>query len=496
VGHGPADRDPKRLLDQLFAGQAPPPDHDRREGGERPLWQIDVYDDRHGAGYGPYDAVRNCLQQRDPEAILKALDAASLFGMGGAAARVGVKWRDVLKAHGDHKYVVCNGDESEPGTFKDRELLLHAPHLVIEGMLLAGLLLRAAPGPADSAPASTDVSGYVYIRHEYGEQIEAVGKAIEEARKQVPEALTLCPLEVFVSPGAYICGEESALLEAIEGRRAQPRNSPPNIRTNGLFDKPTVVNNVETFAWVPAVMLREQGKWYAEQLLRFFSVSGDVQKPGVFESSVNCTLGELIDRAGGMRDGMTLKAVAPSGPSGGFLPRYLRNVEEMRQALGRGLPSLEKRSKPEFERVKRFLEKGLPAGVDKLDIRQLPLDVALFRSLKLALGAGIVVYGEKAGEKVYMLDHARNCLEFFAKESCGKCVPCRLGCQQLVHLAEDLGDEAASDTARTAALARDLGQVMEATSICGLGRTAAKPLLTVLGYFGAEPPSARAAEQP
>ena len=139
--------------------------------------------------------------------------------------------------------MVCNGDESEPGTFKDRELLCHAPHLVIEGMLVAGLILNAK-------------RGYIYIRHEYEEQIESVRHALRDAQREVPQAFARCPLEVFVSPGLYICGEESP-LEVIEGRRAQPRNTPPEIRTNGLFDKPTVVNNVETYAWVPLILLRD-----------------------------------------------------------------------------------------------------------------------------------------------------------------------------------------------------------------------------------------------
>src|SRR5262249_17176755 len=210
-------------------------------------------------------------------------------------------------ARGETRYVICNGDESEPGTFKDREILLHAPHLVVEGMILAGLTLGAS-------------RGFVYIRHEYHEQIDRVDEAIRKARQLLPEVFERFNLETFTSPGAYICGEESALIEAIEGKRAQPRNQPPSIRTNGLFDQPTLVTNVEPCAWVPAILLGRSG-WAGTKPLRFFSISGDVARPGAFEVEfASTTLGDLIDRAGGMRTGRTLKAIAMSGPSAGFTP--------------------------------------------------------------------------------------------------------------------------------------------------------------------------------
>src|SRR5207248_2156018 len=179
---------------------------------------------------------------------LARLDPAALLGMGGAGVPAYRKWLDVWQADGDEKYIVCNGDESEPGTFKDRELLLRMPHLVVEGMILAGLMTGAA-------------AGYIFVRHEYPEQIHALREEIMRA-----ERLGACgenifnsgrnfPVEVFESPGGYICGEQSALLEAMEDRRGQPRNRPPELTTNGLRDRPTVVNNVETLAWAPCIML-------------------------------------------------------------------------------------------------------------------------------------------------------------------------------------------------------------------------------------------------
>ncbi len=188
------------------------------------------------------------------------------------------KWTDVRQAKGDQKYIICNGDESEPGTFKDRELMLRTPHLVLEGVILAGLLTGAT-------------RGYIYIRHEYPEQIAAMETAIRQAERmkicgrQVLNTGREFSIEVFVSPGGYICGEQSALVEAMEDHRAQPRNKPPQLETNGLYDKPTLVSNVETFAWVPAILLKG-AEWYRDlgrngcKGARFFSISGDVNRPG------------------------------------------------------------------------------------------------------------------------------------------------------------------------------------------------------------------------
>ena len=188
--------------------------------------------------------------------LISELEQANLRSMGGAGTPASQKWRDVLEARGDEKYIVCNADESEPATFKDRELLLRTPDLIIEGMVLAALLVRAR-------------HGYIYIRHEYHDQIDTVNEALAVARGRgiigsdsLGTGMSF-DIEVFVSPGGYVCGEQGALIEALEERRAEPRNRPPQLETNGLFDKPTLLSNVETFAWVPAIAL-ESGKWYAD----------------------------------------------------------------------------------------------------------------------------------------------------------------------------------------------------------------------------------------
>ncbi len=489
-------RDLKQLLTGIIAGKVPPPDRDNRDASKRPLWKIDLYDTRHGNVPEPYAAVKRFLKgwpisdrvrklfhegklkpsfsstppYLSSESVIDRLEDADLVGMGGAAARTGKKWRDVRDARGEKRYIICNADESEPGTFKDRELLLHAPHLIVEGMLLAGLVMGAQDRPT---------RGYIYIRHEYHEQIGACRVAIELAKRLVPEAMKLCPLEVFVSPGLYICGEESALIEVIENKRAQPRNQPPDIRNNGLHDQPTLVNNVETFAWVPSILLREPHDWYKSEPLRFFSLSGDVQNPGVYEVSFRSTLGQLVELAGGMRDGLKFFAIAPSGPSGGFLPASL-DGEWVRETLDDGIPGLTSRSKLQGERVAHYRESMTGERISVLD---LPLDVPLFRTLELSLGAGIVLYGARPGEKLSMIDHALNCLEFFQKESCGKCVPCRLGCQQLAHFAEQVKTGRSLPLVQTGEIVRQLAGVMEITSICGLGRAAPNPFMTWLDYF-------------
>ncbi len=461
----------REIVRETLDGRPPPHDVDAsypRQSSEP--WKIDVY--ANDSSLEPYSAVRRFIasgqddKQRDAERdrIVKSLETAGLLGMGGAGGRAYKKWQDVLTATGDVKYVVCNADESEPGTFKDRELLLRAPHLVLEGVILAGLFLNAQ-------------RGYIYIRHEYPEQIQAVREAIRQA-----EAQRVCgddilgsgvdfPVEVFVSPGGYICGEQTALIEAIEDKRAEPRNRPPELQTNGLWDKPTLLNNVETLAWVPAIVLKEDGKWFADEGRnkylgrRFFSISGDVAKPGVYEVPIGITVGELIhDFAGGMREEQTLKAIALSGPSGGFWP-----VQVPVEHLGR-----------EFV-------KTLPLGSTHFDIQNMEMDIALARKMKVMMGAGIVVFGDGAD----MVGAALACLKFFRNESCGKCVPCRIGSQKLVEIATDLHerrlDQAAlygrNGSSGKQQLVDILAETMELTAICGLGTVAPNPLSSLLTHF-------------
>lgn len=399
-------------------------------------------------------------RRRAATEVMKALETANLLGMGGAGGRSWMKWGDVQAAQGVLKYVVCNGDESEPGTFKDREILLRAPHLVVEGMMIGAFVTGAS-------------KGYIYIRHEYDEQIAACRKAIHDARslgilgEHVYGTDFSYDMEVFVSPGGYICGEQSALIEAMEDKRAEPRNRPPELQTNGLWDKPTLLNNVETFAWVPAILTKDLGDWYAKQGVnrckgrRLFSLSGDVVKPGVYEVANGTPLRELIKMAGGMVGGKALKAFAPSGPSCGFIPGKI----------------------PLSLLPAKFVESLKPPPADgHYDLLDMPLDFGIVRNdLRLMLGGGLVAYAE--GSDIFAAAQAAG--EFFRNESCGKCVPCRLGSQKIVQLGEKVltGGIGRSDFQKVLPAYTELVTTMEKASICGLGQVAANPFASLVKYF-------------
>jgi NADH:ubiquinone oxidoreductase subunit F (NADH-binding)/NADH:ubiquinone oxidoreductase subunit E len=464
-------RDPRAIADlvvDLVTDSRTAADIPRHVPEGPPDWQIDIY-----RGKPTYEVVRTYARDPDPARILGqtgpegkpvpgVLERANLLGLGGPGQRSWLKWQDVYLQPGPEKFIVCNADESEPGTFKDREILRHAPHLILEGMILAGLVVGAQ-------------RGFVYIRHEYEPQIEAVRAAIREAYRQgvcgepAPALGKTFHLEVFVSPGGYICGEMTALIEAMEDRRGEPRNRPPELQVKGLRDKPTLVSNVETFAWVPYIV-EDGGERFARAGVngskgrRLFSVSGDVNRPGVYEVPIGTTLRALLDRAGGTTRG--LKALATSGPSGGFLPARLPLPERLREKLAQNRRAS----------LVRF------AGQSDIDVLDLELDIQVFRDLNLSLGAAIVVYGEGRD----MADQALNCSRFFAAESCGKCVPCRLGSRRLTELAArlkgpDRGDPAAIEHA--AELVELLRGTLSQTSICGLGQVAPNPLATALRSF-------------
>jgi len=390
--------------------------------------------DPYGSGER-YGAARKLAASGDTDALIASLKASDLRGMGGAGFPTGLKWEIVRNAPGDPKYIVCNADESEPGTFKDRFLLENVPHLLVEGMILAGLGTGAR-------------HGIVYVRHEYEAQIEIVEHEIATAKAAGllgPNILgsgRAFELETFVSPGGYICGEESALLEALEGKRAEPRNKPPFPGTHGLHGKPTAINNVETFVMVPSILangpewFKAQGKSGAAGL-KFIGISGDVARPGVYDIAMGTPARQVIfERAGGVAGGRPLKAWAPSGPSSGFLP---------------------------------------PSALDT------PLD---FKSLAAAgsmLGSGALLVLD---DRACMLDMALNAVRFFRNESCGKCVPCRVGSAKLV---EVLGQIARGDgRAEHLPMIDDLSHALTLTSICGLGQVVPVPIRSVLTHFRAE----------
>jgi NADH:ubiquinone oxidoreductase subunit F (NADH-binding)/NADH:ubiquinone oxidoreductase subunit E len=422
----------------------------------RPLgWQIDVYQGQSG-----FEALKQFLASGDPDALLKKLEVAQLRGMGGAGFPTHLKWKAVRGAPGKEKYVVCNADESEPGTFKDRELMRRTPWLLIEGIVLAALVVGAE-------------RGWIYIRHEYPEELAAMEQAIEEARSAGVVGDSILGsgrsfhLEMFVSPGGYIQGEESALLEAMEDRRGEPRNKPPFPVYNGLYNKPTVINNVETLSWVPAVAIRG-GEWYrdagvnGEPGLRFASVSGDVVNPGVFEVPFGLKVKELIFDAkycGGLRPGRQLKALATSGPSGGFLPAKIKKAN---------LPPA-------------FVQEFLAGGAEEFDLLELPLGLnTVGGKMKHMLGAAHIVYDDTRD----MVENALNCVTFFRNESCGKCVPCRTGSQKLVDIISSLMDH--HYPRQGLPLIGELSEAMSLASICGLGQVASMPIATVLKHFPEE----------
>ncbi len=455
----------RAIISSYWNQQPLTPDTDREWSRQQDRqWEMDVYADQPN-----YEAVRDYLKLPEPDRVLTSLETAGLLGMGGAGGRAFKKWTEVREASGTEKFIVCNADESEPGTFKDREILLNKPYLTIEGMIVAGLVVGAS-------------KGWVYVRHEYPEQIASLETEMQRARKLGVLGRNLLgsgrnfELEVFVSPGNYICGEQTALIEAMENNRAEPRIRPPELVTNGYRNQPTLLNNVETFAWVPAILLRSAGQWYAEQGRklgtwvgnesdkmrgkRLFSISGDVCKPGVFEVETGISLGELIDEhCGGMSEGKQLVAVALSGPSGGLVPAKI----------------------PLKLLSRRFVDACAPEGTTEFDVRELPLDIYISRAIGLMIGGGLVIYGTGAN----IIAEAVACSRFFSRESCGKCVPCRIGSQKITHIGEQLllGKLSKSQLAVLRETTLELSQVMTATSICGLGQVASNPMRSLFDYF-------------
>jgi len=386
-----------------------------------------------------YGVVRKLAATKDWEGVLAELKESELRGMGGAGFPASTKWDLVRRQPGTEKYIVCNADESEPGTIKDRFIMTHLPHLVIEGMIVAGLVTGAK-------------RGILYIRHEYRLQEEILGEELRRCHhegllgKNILKSDAAFDLEIFVSPGGYICGEESALIEAIEGRRAEPRNKPPFPGQAGLWQKPTVINNVETFANVPQI-LAHGVEWYKTQGktgsrgLKFVGVSGHAAKPGVFEVPMGTPMREIIfQHAGGIRGGRQLKAFAPSGPSSGYLPASM------------------------------------------VDVR---LDFKTLADAGSMLGSGAIVVCD---DTTCMLDMALNAVRFYRNESCGKCVPCRVGSQKLTDLLVrwTRGGLAEKQYRADLALIDELCQAMSLTSICGLGQIVPAPIQSVLKHFREE----------
>jgi formate dehydrogenase beta subunit len=412
------------LVTAARAGQLAAPGV-RSYGGGQP-WPNDPYP----AGAERYQVLRAVLAgHRQAGEVTAALQDAGLRGMGGAGFPAGRKWELVAAENATPKYVICNADESEPGTFKDRQILAEQAHLVLEGMLLGMLAVGAE-------------EGWVFIRHEYGPEEHVIRQEIEWLRAAGlagPDAGgsgRRLSVEVFTSPGGYILGEESALIECMEGHRGEPRNKPPFPGSYGLHGQPTLMNSVETFAHVPVIAQRGAA-WWKEQGtgehagLKFFAVSGQVERPGVYCVPMGTTARQLLDLAGGVAGGRPLAAIQPGGASSNFL------------------------------------------GPDQLDV---PLDFADLAKAGSMLGSGAVVV---LAEGTDLLAAATNVLRFFRDESCGKCVPCRVGSAKAHQVLSDLLATGAGADAVNGEVS-ELAQVMRRTSICGLGQVALGPVMSVV----------------
>ncbi len=382
-------------------------------------------------GYKSHDGFKalQLASAKGPDFVIQTLSDSGLAGRGGAGFPTGLKWRSVREAEGYPKTIVCNADEGEPGCFKDRALLEHDPFAVIEGMILAALATGAQ-------------LGFIYLRYEYPEIRNILEHCLTETRKAgYIGADQDFDIHIRRGAGAYVCGEEGSLLNSLEGQHPFPRNRPPYPVTHGFLQKPTVVNNVETLASVPHILIHG-ASWY--QALGYgdlagtkvISLSGDVNRPGNYEVPFGFPLAELIhDWAGGLPPGRHVQAVTMAGLSGGFL------------------------------------------GADDLDVT---LDEPSLRERGSMLGAGGIIVFDDSRD---MVDIAHNAMEFFAHESCGKCFPCRIGTQRLE---ERLSFPQAKDLVAEDDWyeeIRDLGKVMRNLSACGLGVAAAYVSDSLVRHF-------------
>lgn len=382
-------------------------------------------------GLGGYQALRKALHM-PPQGIIEEIKAAGLVGRGGAAFPTGLKWEAAANAPGEVKYVVCNADEAEPGTFKDRVLMEDDPHSILEGILIAAYAIGAQ-------------KGYIYIRGEYLLPYEAMNKAVDDAREagflgsNILDSDFNFEIEIRRGAGAYICGEETALFESIEGKLGFPRLKPPFPTTHGLFGKPTVINNVETLANVP-VIIRKGAAHYRKLGTekspgsKLFCLSGDVVRPGLYEIPFGVPFYHLLyDLAGGVRPGHHFQAALFGGAAGAFATPDHLNVRLT------------------FEDLK---EAGLP------------------------LGSGVItVFDETRDLRDICLRLAR----FFSEESCGKCYPCQMGTQRQLEIMERIarGEVQKGDWERL----QDVGWTMTDSSLCGLGQTAASAILSAMKHF-------------
>ncbi len=389
--------------------------------------RIDEYIARDG-----YTALAKALTEMTPEQIIEEVQISGLRGRGGAGFPTGVKWEAVRNAEGEPKYIICNGDEGDPGAFMDRSIVESDPHSVIEGMLIGGKAIGAS-------------QGVVYIRNEYPLALQRLIVAIDQAREygllgnDILGSGFSFDISITRGAGAFVCGEETALIAAVEGRLGEPRTRPPYPAESGLWGKPTCINNVETWANVPPIISRG-GKWYSEigtetsKGTKVFSLVGKINNTGLVEVPMGITLREIIyEIGGGIPDGKKFKAVQTGGPSGGCIPS------------------------------------------EQID---LPIDYESLTEAGSMMGSGGMVVMD---EDTCMVDVARYFLAFTQDESCGKCTPCREGTKLMLDILTKITD--GHGTPDDLLALEEVAKIVKETSLCGLGKTAPNPVLTTLRYF-------------
>lgn len=391
-------------------------------------WTLESY-----LSVGGYEQLKKILKEKiPPEKIIEELKTSSLRGRGGAGFPTGLKWSFMPRTAQGQKYIVCNSDEGEPGTCKDRDILRYNPHQLVEGMIIAGYCIGAS-------------AGYNYIRGEFWEPYERFEGALEEAYKagllgeNIQGSDFSFDLYAHLGAGAYICGEETALLESIEGKKGQPRFKPPFPAGFGLYGKPTTINNTETLASVP-VILQNGGKWFLEMGkpnnggTKLFCVSGHVNNPGNFEIPLGTPFSELLKMAGGVRDGHKLKAVIPGGSSVPVLPAEI--------------------------------------------IMETDMDYDSLSKAGSMLGAGSVIVMD---ETTCMVGALARLSHFYYEESCGQCTPCREGTGWLAKVMHRI--EHGQGQQEDLDLLNDVAHRIGGRTICALGDAAAMPVMSFLKHY-------------
>lgn len=388
---------------------------------------IDSYIERHG-----YKALSKILEEMSPDKVLEEIKKSGLRGRGGAGYPTWLKWSFTKNFNSDIKYVICNADEGDPGAYMDRSVLEGDPHSVIEGMIIAAYTVGAK-------------EGFIYVRAEYPLAIKRLEKAIKDAKEygflgeKILGTDFSFNIEIRLGAGAFVCGEETALIASIEGKRGMPRPRPPFPATKGLWDKPTVINNVETFANVPLIILKG-GDWYSKigtresKGTKVFALTGKIKHSGLVEVPMGTTLREIIfNVGGGILNDKKFKAVQTGGPSGGVIPAQYLDT---------------------------------------------PISYETLNNLGSIMGSGGMIVMD---ETDCMVDVAKFYLQFSVDESCGKCSPCRIGGRQMLEILSNItkgnADEKAIENLKS------IGNAMKKASLCGLGQTAPNPVISTLNYF-------------